>query len=119
MFEEDTLTDRSERFLAAELIREKIFRLTGDEVPYATHVEIESFEEGEDLRRIRAVVFVEKPGHKAIVIGKGGETLKRVATEARVDMERLFGGRVFLEVWVKVKSGWRGDAHVLKSLVNE
>lgn len=116
LFPEDELTDKSERFLAAEYIREKLFRLLGDELPYATTVEIEKFEQEGELRRIFAAVVVDRDSHKAIVIGKGGESLKRIASEARQDMERLFGGKVYLEVWVKVKSGWADDERLLKSL---
>jgi GTP-binding protein Era len=116
MFPEDDLTDKSERFLASEYIREKVFRLLGDELPYATAVEIERFEVEGDLRRIFAAIVVDRDGHKAIVIGKGGDQLKRIATEARHDMERLFGGKVYLEIWVKVKSGWNDDERLLKSL---
>lgn len=116
MFPEDDLTDKSERFLAAEYIREKVFRLLGDELPYATTVEIERFEVEGSLRRIFAAIVVDRDGHKAIVIGKGGESLKRIASEARQDMERLFAGKVYLEVWVKVKSGWNDDERLLKSL---
>ena len=116
LFGEDEITDRSERFLAAEYIREKLFRLTGDELPYASTVEIEKFEIDGTLRRISATIVVDRPAHKGIVIGKGGETLKRIATEARQDMERLFDGKVFLEIFVKVKSGWSDDERLLKSL---
>jgi GTP-binding protein Era len=116
LFAEDELTDRSERFLAAEYIREKLFRLLGDELPYAITVEIEKFEVEGRLRRVYAAIVVDKENHKAMVIGKGGDTLKRVATEARQDMERLFDGKVYLEVWVKVKSGWADDERLLKSL---
>jgi len=116
MFPEDDLTDKSERFLAAEYIREKVFRLLGDELPYSTTVEIERFEIEGDLRRIFAAIVVDREGHKAIVIGKGGESLKRIASEARQDMERLFDGKVYLEIWVKVKSGWNDDERLLKSL---
>jgi GTP-binding protein Era len=116
MFPEDDLTDKSERFLASEYIREKVFRLLGDELPYATAVEIEKFEVEGDLRRIFAAIVVDREGHKAIVIGKGGELLKRIASEARQDMERLFDGKVYLEIWVKVKSGWNDDERLLKSL---
>lgn len=116
LFPEDELTDKSERFLAAEYIREKLFRLLGEELPYATAVEIEKFEVEGNLRRIHAAVVVDRPGHKAIVIGKGGETMKRIASEARQDMEQLFAGPVFLEVWVKVKSGWADDERLLRSL---
>ncbi|WP_306603430.1 GTPase Era [Azonexus sp.] len=116
MFPEDDLTDKSERFLASEYIREKVFRLMGDELPYATAVEIEKFETEGNLRRIFAAIVVDREGHKAIVIGKGGDSLKRIASEARQDMERLFGGKVYLEIWVKVKSGWNDDERLLKSL---
>ncbi len=116
LYPEDELTDKSERFLAAEYIREKLFRLLGDELPYAATVEIEKFEQEGDLRRIYAAIVVDRDPHKAIVIGKGGETLKRIASEARQDMERLFDGKVYLETWVKVKSGWADDERLLKSL---
>ena len=116
LFDEDELTDKSERFLAAEYVREKLFRLLGDELPYATTVEIERFEMEGALRRIYAAIVVDRDSHKAIVIGKGGESLKRIASEARQDMERLFDGKVYLEVWVKVKSGWTDDERLLKSL---
>ncbi|MCM2327851.1 MAG: GTPase Era [Lysobacter sp.] len=105
-YDADALTDRSERFLAAELVREKLFRLLGDELPYTAAVVIEEFKEDGALRRISATIYVDRPGHKAIVIGEKGATLKRIGTEARVAMEALFGGKVFLELWVKVKSGW-------------
>jgi len=116
MFPEDDLTDKSERFLAAEYIREKVFRLLGDELPYAAAVEIERFEVEGSLRRIYAAIVVDRDSHKAIVIGKGGLSLKRIASEARQDMERLFDGKVYLEIWVKVKSGWNDDERLLKSL---
>ena len=116
LFGEDEITDKSERFLAAEYIREKLFRLVGDELPYAATVEVEKFEVEGALRRINAAIVVDREGHKGIVIGKGGATLKRIATEARQDMERLFDGKVFLEIFVKVKSGWTDDERLLKSL---
>jgi GTP-binding protein Era len=116
LYGEDDITDRSERFLAAELLREKLFRLLGEELPYAAAVEIERFETEGGLRRIAASVLVDRPGHKAIVIGKGGEKLKAIASQARLDMEKLFGGTVFLEVWVKVKKGWMDDPALLKRL---
>jgi len=116
LFAEDEITDKSERFLASEYIREKLFRLIGDELPYAATVEIEKFELDGALRRISAAIVVDRQAHKGIVIGKGGETLKRIATEARHDMERLFDGKVFLEIFVKVKSGWADDERLLKSL---
>lgn len=116
LYGEDEVTDRSERFLAAEFLREKLFRLLGDELPYGLTVEIEKFEVEGRLRRIHAAVIVDKAAHKAIVIGKGGEKLKRVASEARVEMEKLFDGKVFLETWVKVRSGWADNERALKSL---
>ena len=104
------------RFLAAEFIREKIFRLSGEELPYSTSVIIEKFEEEGNLSRIHAAIIVDKPGHKAIIIGKGGEKLKQIGTEARQDMEKLLGGKVYLELWVKVKSGWADDKAMLREL---
>ncbi len=106
LYPEDDLTDRDERFLAAEFIREKIFRLLGDEVPYATAVGIEKFEVEGALRRIFATVYVDKPGQRAILLGENGARMKAIATQARAEMERLFGGTVYLEVWVRVKRGW-------------
>ncbi len=116
MYEPDMLTDRPERFLASELIREKVFRLSGEEIPYGTEVTIEKFEEDGGLRRIQATILVDRPGHKVILLGAKGERMKRIATEARLDMEKLFGSKVFLEVWVKVKTGWADSAGMLKSL---
>lgn len=116
LYDQDDLTDRSERFLAAEAVREKVFRLLGDEVPYSTSVMIEKFEQEGNLRRIHAAIIVDKEGQKGILIGKGGEKLKAIGTQARKDLERLFGGKVFLEVWVKVKSGWADDERAVKSL---
>jgi len=116
LYGEDEITDKSERFLAAEYIREKLFRLIGDELPYGATVEIERFELEGELRRINAAVVVDRESHKGIVIGKGGATLKRIASEARQDMERLFDGKVFLEIFVKVKSGWTDDERLLRSL---
>ncbi|CAG0957043.1 partial GTPase Era, partial [Rhodocyclaceae bacterium] len=116
IFDPDDITDRSERFLAAEILREKLFRNLGEELPYGIAVEIEKFEQEGDLRRIHAAVIVDKAPHKAIVIGQGGERLKRMSSDARKDMERLFGGRVWLETWVKVKSGWADDERALKTL---
>lgn len=113
-FTEDDITDRSSRFLAAEIVREKVFRLTGDEIPYAVAVTVESFEEEGELFRIGAVIWVERDTHKPIVLGKGGEHIKRIATEARQDMEKLFGRKVFLNLWVKVKGGWADDARLIK-----
>jgi GTP-binding protein Era len=116
LFEADAVTDRSERFFAAELIREKVFRLLGEEVPYGVSVVIEQFEEEGRLRRIHASILVDRPGHKAIVIGEGGGKLKSIASGARKDMEQLFDAKVFLEVWVKVKGGWADDERQLRSL---
>ena len=116
LYGEDEITDRSERFLAAEYIREKLFRLIGDELPYTTTVDIEKFVVDGALRRISAAILVDRPGHKAIIIGSGGEVVKRIASEARQDMERMFAGQVFLEVFVKVKSGWADDERMLKTL---
>lgn len=116
IFHPDELTDRSERFFAAELLREKLFRNLGEELPYGIAVEIERFEEADGVRRIHAAVIVDKEAHKAIVIGSGGARLKRVASDARKDMERLFGGKVWLETWVKVKGGWADDERALRSL---
>jgi GTP-binding protein Era len=116
MYDEDEVTTLSERFLAAELVREKLFRLLGDELPYATAVEIERFETSESLRRIHVAILVDRANQKAIVIGKDGEKLKKIGTQARKDMERLFGGKVFLETWVKVRSGWADDPATLKRM---
>jgi len=116
IFGPDDLTDRSERFLAAELLREKLFRNLGEELPYGIAVEIERFEEVDGVRRIHAAIIVDREAHKAIVIGRGGERMKRVSSDARKDMERLFGGKVWLETWVKVKGGWADDERALRSL---
>ena len=109
----DEMTDRDERFLAAEYIREKIFRLLGQEVPYATSVAIDSFEHKAGLRSIHATVYVDKTSQRAMLLGVRGERMKSIAASARRDMEQLFGGKVFLEVWVKVKSGWATDERML------
>jgi GTPase len=109
LYPESDVTDRDERFLAAEFIREKIFRLLGEEVPYATSVAIESFEERGELRRIHATVYVDKTSQRAILLGSAGGRMKAIASQARADMERVFGGTVYLEVWVKVKRGWAND----------
>jgi GTP-binding protein Era len=116
IYGEDELTDRNERFLAAELLREKVFRLLGEELPYSMTVEIEKFEQEGALRRIHAAIIVDKEGQKPILIGKKGEKLKQISTEARQDMEKLFGGKVWLETWVKVRGGWADDDRALKSL---
>jgi GTP-binding protein Era len=120
LYEEDALTDRSERFMAGEMIREKLFRLTGDELPYTSTVVVEQFEEEDpdaEPRRIRlaATIVVERDAHKAMVIGEGGERIKRIGTEARQELERLWGAKVFLELWVKVRSGWADDEAHLRS----
>ena len=109
LYPEDDLTDRDERFLAAEYVREKIFRLLGDEVPYAATVGIDKFEHEGALRRIFASVYVEKASQRAILLGEGGKRMKVIASTARRDLERLLGGTVYLEVWVRVKKGWTGD----------
>ena len=116
IYEEDEITDRPERFLAAELVRERIFRLLGDELPYSIAVDIENFEVEGNLRRIAAAIYVDKPNHKAMVIGAKGATLKRIGTEARHAMEALFGGKVFLETHVRVKSGWADSEVSLRKL---
>jgi GTP-binding protein Era len=114
-YEEDTLTDRSERFLASEIIREKLFRLTGDELPYASTVVIDKFEEEGNLRRIAASIVVERDAHKGMIIGAGGERLKRIGSESRQELETLMDAKVFLELWVKVRSGWADDEEHLRS----
>ena len=141
LYEEDALTDRSDKFMAAELIREKLFRLTGDELPYSATVVIDKYEEegGDDLsdlaaqppspatsaaisggrvrplRRIAATIVVEREGHKGMVIGEGGERLKRIGSETRQELEKLTGCKVFLEIWVKVRSGWADSEQHLRS----
>jgi GTP-binding protein Era len=112
----DVITDQSMRVLAAELIREKILEQTYEEIPHSVAVEIEQFEETPKLARVSAAILVEKESQKAIVIGKHGERLKKVGTTARQDMERLFGMKVFLEMWVKVRNAWREDEQVLAEL---
>ena len=117
LFPEDQITDRSQRFLAAELVREKIIRQLGDELPYAAAVEIESFSEDEQgVLHIHALILVERDGQKKILIGESGERLKSIGTAARKDMERAFDSKVMLKLWVKVKSGWSDDARALKTL---
>ena len=112
----DDITTVHERVLAAELLREKVIRFLGDELPYAAMVEIDQFKQDGEMRRIHASIVVEKDGQKPIVIGKGGKTLKAIASRARRDMEALFGGKVFLEVWVKVRKGWAdGEARRLST----
>ena len=109
LFPDDQLTDRPEKFFAAEMIREQITRRYAKELPYATSVEIEKFEELEGRYRIHAVIWVEKPGQKGIIIGKNGQALKEMATQARKSMERFFDTKVHLEIWVKVKKSWSSD----------
>jgi len=113
MFGADEITDRDERFLAAEFVREKIFRLLGEEVPYATTVAIDRFEHEGAMRRIHATIYVDRENQRAILLGAGGSRMKEIASTARIDMERLFGGKVFLEVWVRVKGGWADDEALL------
>ena len=119
-YDPDELTDRSEKFLASEIVREKLFRLTGDELPYTSTVVIDQFEEepgktASRMVRIAATIVVERDGHKAMVIGDGGEKLKRIGTEARVELEKLMDAKVFLQLWVKVRSGWADDEARVRS----
>jgi len=116
LFPEDQITDRSERFFAAELVREQLVRRYGQELPYCTTVEIERFEVAEGRYLIYALIWVERPGQKAILIGKHGEALKVVATQARLEMQRLFDRPVYLKVWVKVKKSWSSDESALATL---
>ena len=115
IYEEDALTDRSDKFMASELIREKLFRLTGDELPYSATVVIDKYEEEGNLRRIAATIVVEREGHKGMVIGEGGDRLKRIGSETRQELEKLTGNKVFLEIWVKVRSGWADNEQHLRS----
>ncbi len=115
VFGPDDITDRSEKFLASEIVREKLFRLVGDELPYTSTVMIEKFEQEGDLRRVFAVILVERDTQKSMVIGNKGARLKEVSTQARLDMEKLFGGPVYLEVWVKVRSGWADNEAGLRA----
>lgn len=116
IFDEDQLTDRSSRFLAAEMVREKLFRHLGQELPYSLTVDIEQFEDDNGMFRISAVIYVERSGQKSIVIGKKGELLKQVGQDAREDMEKLFGCKVFLQLWVKVREGWSDNERMLRNL---
>ncbi len=116
LYGEDQVTDRSERFLAAELVREKLFRKLGEEIPYGLTVEIERFKAEKNSLHIHALIWVEKSSHKPMVIGTKGERLKEVGREAREDMEKTFGRKVFLQLWVKVKEGWADDERALRSL---
>ncbi len=115
LFPEDEITDKSQRFLAGEMVREQLMRQLGDEIPYATTVEIESFEVDGALLRIGAVIWVERQGQKGIVIGKNGERLKEIGTAARLQMERLFDSKVFLQTFVRVREGWSGDERALRA----
>ena len=115
VFGPDDITDRSEKFLASEIVREKLFRLVGDELPYTSTVLIEKFEQEGDLRRIFAAILVERDTHKSMVIGNKGARLKELSTQSRLDMEKLFGGPVYLEIWVKVKSGWADNEAGLRA----
>ncbi len=114
LFADDQFTDRPIKFLCAELLREKIFRLCGQELPYSTSVEIESFKEEESLITIHGLIWVDKDNHKRMIIGDKGSKLKEIASSARVDMEHLLGKKVFLQCWCKVKSGWSDDERILK-----
>lgn len=116
IFPEDQLSDRPERFFAAELIREQLTRRYAKEIPYALTVEIERFEETKNLYRINAIIWVERPGQKNIIIGKKGEAIKAMATQARIEMEKFFGKKVHLEVWVKIKKSWSSDEGALVRL---
>ncbi|MDA1332249.1 MAG: GTPase Era [Proteobacteria bacterium] len=114
IYEEDTLTDRPERFFAAEIIREKLFHLMGDEIPYGVAIEIEEFKMSKGLRCINATIVVAKAAHKGMIIGAQGGKLKTIGTKARVEMEHFFNGKVFLKLWVKVKKGWVDDSQSVK-----
>ncbi|MFB9135238.1 GTPase Era [Vibrio sp. AK197] len=117
-FPEEYVTDRSQRFMASEIVREKLMRFTGEELPYSVTVEIERFDYNPETDgfHINALILVERSGQKKMVIGKGGEKIKTIGREARLDMEELFGRKVYLETWVKVKSGWADDERALRSL---
>ena len=115
-FPDDQLTDQPERFIVSELIREKIFELTKDEIPYSTAVAIEEMKEEPEITRITAVIYVERESQKGILIGRGGAMLKKIGTLARQDAEKLLGTKIFLQLWVKVKKAWREDEHMLKNL---
>ena len=115
MFEEDSLTDQPERQIAAEIIREKILRTLSDEIPHGTAVVIEEFAEDDRMIRIRAEIYCEKQSHKGIIVGKNGETLKKIGSYAREDMENFFGMKVYLNLWVKVKEKWRDDTFSLNN----
>ncbi len=116
MFDGEALTDRSSRFLASELVREQLTRFLSQELPYAISVEVEEFQQTDGLARIASVIWVEKNSQKSIVIGKGGKTLKEIGSRARKEMEQLFGTKVHLQLWVKVKDGWSDDAAMIRNL---
>ncbi|MCK5871575.1 MAG: GTPase Era, partial [Methylococcales bacterium] len=116
IYPKDQITDRSSRFLAAEIIREKLTRRLGDELPYALTVEIERYEEQKKITKIYATILVERDTQKNIVIGKQGDMLKKVGTDARLDIEKLIGQKVYLQLWAKVKKGWSDSERALKSL---
>jgi GTPase len=122
IYDAEELTDKSEKFLAGEMVREKLFRLTGDELPYTSTVVIDKFEEEapkkkgqKRLVKVAATIIVERDGHKAMVIGDKGERIKRIGTETRVELERLMDAKVFIELWVKVRSGWADDEARVRS----
>ncbi|MBI4395351.1 MAG: GTPase Era [Candidatus Omnitrophica bacterium] len=115
-FPSDITSDQTERFIAGEMVREKIFRFTGEEIPYVTAVQIDEFKEEEAIIRIHAVIFTEKESQKAILIGRGGEKMKQIGKAAREDLERFFGKKVFLELWVKTLKNWKKDERELKRL---
>jgi len=115
LYGEDEITDKSQRFLAGEMVREQLMRQLGEELPYATTVEIESFSVDGTMLRIGAVIWVERDGQKAIVIGKGGERLREIGSRARIQMEKLFGAKVFLQTWVRVREGWSDDEAALRT----
>lgn len=116
LYPEDQLTDKSERFQMAEIIREKLINATNEELPYTTTVEIEMIEEKEKIVNVSAIIWVERPGQKAIVIGKAGAGLKKIGTQARVDIEKLLGKKVFLRLWVKIKENWTDDDKAMRGL---
>ncbi len=116
LYPEEELSDKTERFFVAEIVREKIFNFYGEEIPYSTAVEIDEWKEEEERIYIRAIIYVEKNSQKGIIIGKKGEKIKKVGTFARIDIEKRLGKKVFLELWVKTKEGWREDRNFLKRI---
>jgi GTP-binding protein Era len=115
-FPDEQYTDQPERFIVAEIIREKVFELTKEEIPYSTAVVIEQMQEEPELTRVHATIFVDRDSQKGIVIGKHGALLKEIGTRARLDAEKLLGVKVFLQLWVKVKKGWREDDRMLRNI---